>query len=245
MTDMKLNILLCDRFPGLLPEYIPSYASMFVRLFERNCDDFSYTITDVLDGELPSSDDDSDVYLVTGSNNGVYEDIPWIRNLLEWIRARASSCTCREQVGKGLIVGICFGHQAVAQALGGRVEKAPVGWGTGIRESKVTGEEGLRWFPSGVMRLMYNHHDQVVQLPEGAKVFASSDFCPVDGFTFGDNVITFQGHPEYVPEYAVHLIMDFADDEPMEVRTAALRSIGNMQHDGDTVARWITARVSG
>lgn len=227
---MRLNILLCDRFPGLLPEYIPTYESMFVRLFERACDDFSYVVTNVLDGELPAEDEESDIYLITGSNNGVYEDIPWIKALLKWIMENAM---------RRKMVGICFGHQAVAQALGGKVEKAPVGWGTGVRESRLEGEEALRWFPSGVMRLMYNHHDQVMVLPAGAKVFASSTFCPIEGFTIGDNIITFQGHPEYVPEYAVHLIMDFADDEPLEVRQKALRSIGNMQHDGATVARWI------
>ena len=228
---MKLNILLCDRFPGLLPEYIPSYESMFIRLFERNCDDLTCEVFYVPDGEYPAHVDADDICLITGCNMSVYDDVAWIRRLLAWIA---------EADGKRLrVVGICFGHQAVAQALGGRVERAAVGWGTGVRESAVTGDEALRYFPRGRMRLMYNHHDQVTVPPPRAVVFASSDFCPVDGMRIGSHIITFQGHPEYVPQYNVHLIVDFAADEPDEVKTAALRSIGNMEHEGDTVARWI------
>ena len=233
---MKLNILLCDRFPGLLPEYIPSYESMFIRLFERNCERLSYEVFYVPDGEYPDEVNDRDVYLITGCNLGVYDDVPWIKRLLSWI-AMADSRRLK-------VVGICFGHQAVAQALGGRVERSPKGWGTGVRRSVVSGAEALRRFPKGSMCLMYNHHDQVVQLPPKAVVFASSDFCPVDGFYIGSHIITFQGHPEYVPQYNVHLIVDFAADEPAEVKTAALRSIGNMEHEGDAVAKWIEARFA-
>lgn len=231
---MKLNILLCDRFPGLLPEYIPSYESMFIRLFERNCRDFTYEVFDVLDGKFPGEVNRQDVYLITGCNLGVYDDVDWIKQLLQWI-----VMADRERLK---VVGICFGHQAVAQALGGKVERAAVGWGTGVRESTIIDGEALRRFPTGRMRLMYNHHDQVVSLPPHATVFATSTFCPVEGFYIGDHIITFQGHPEYVPQYNVHLIVDFAADEPEDVKTAALRSIGNMNHDGDIVAQWIAER---
>lgn len=233
---MRLHILLCDRFEGILPEYIPSCEAMFTSLFKKNCPEMTTTVHDVTKGLFPEETDKNDICLITGCNRSVYDDVEWIRRLTEWIRAADRRGTN--------IVGICFGHQAIAQALGGTVERARNGWGAGIRESVVTGNEALRHFPSGRMRLMYNHHDQVTAPPTRATVFAKSDFCPVDGFTIGRHIITFQGHPEYIPQYAVHLIMDFADDEPVNVRREALRSIGNMQHDGDIVAKWIYSRFA-
>lgn len=231
---MKLNILLCDRFPGLLPEYIPSYESMFVKLFRGCCDELEYKVYAVMDGIMPPAADDGAVNLITGCNMSAYDDVPWIDRLREWVR----EAHCQRLP----MVGICFGHQLIAQALGGKVERSSRGWGTGIREARLVGEEARRHFPRQRMRLMYNHHDQVVELPEGATLFATSPFCPIEGYTIGHHIITFQGHPEYDPQYAVHLLMDFADAEPIEVRRAALRSIGNYAHDGALVARWIAER---
>lgn len=233
---MKINILLCDRFPGLLPEYIPSYASMFTRLFSNNCRGVEFTVFNALEGELPDVAEDGSVYLITGCNLSAYDDVGWIKELINWVKAADEK--------RLKLVGICFGHQLIAQALGGSVRRSEKGWGTGVRESTIIGEEPLRHFPKGRMRLMYNHHDQVMALPPRASLFATCDFCPVDGFTIGNHIITFQGHPEYVPQYAVHLIMDFADNEPLETRIAALKSIGSYEHDGDAVARWIVERFS-
>lgn len=245
---MKLKILLCDRFPGLLPDYIPSYEAMFVRLFAAVVAPLSYEVYYVPDGELPdlpaeattggdaTEDDEPTVHLITGCNLSVYDDVAWIRPLLDWIR-RA------HRAGRN-IVGICFGHQAVAEALGGHVERAAVGWGIGIRTSSLEGEEIAAYFPDGTMHLLYNHHDQVVAVPPRATVFARSAFCPVEGMLIGDNIVTLQGHPEYVSEYAVHLIMNFADDEPLPVRIAALRSIGAKQHDGRRVTAFIVDRFN-
>lgn len=231
---MKLNILLCDRFPGLLPEYVPSYESMFIRLFRKNCPQMDFAVYDTLDGTLPEETNNNDIYLITGCNLSAYDDVGWIRDLSAWIVAADAR--------RAKMVGICFGHQLIAQALGGRVIRSPKGWGVGIRESRLTDPEALAEFPGGHLRLLYNHHDQVVQLPERARVFATSDFCTVDGFMIDNHIITFQGHPEYTPEYAVHLIADFAADEPLKVRREALSSIGLHEHQGDLVARWIAKR---
>ena len=229
-----MRLLLCDTFPGLLPEYIPSYAWMFTRLFDSvSAQPGDYEVYPAMEGIFPPLQPNDDIHLITGCNLSVYDDVDWIRALLHWIR-RADQLQLK-------VVGICFGHQAVAQALGGQVHRATVGWGTGIRESQVSGE-ALHYFPEGHMRLFYNHHDQVTDLPPAATRIATSAFCPNEAFTVGSHIITFQGHPEYLPSYAVHLLMNFADDEPPAVRQAALRSIGLHQHQGDTVARWILQR---
>lgn len=229
---MIINILLCDTFPGLLPDYIPSYASMFTTLFNSVRDDITYITYRTMDGELPVPKADGGIYLITGCNQSAYDDTPWIKQLLRWI-VSANDAHAK-------VVGVCFGHQCIAQALGGKVEKAPQGWGFGIRESRIVDVDTLRRFPDGRLRLMYNHHDQVTALPSEATLIATSDFCPIESFRMGDNILSFQGHPEYIPEYELHLLNYFSADEPEEVKQKARRSLETPQHHGRDVARWIT-----
>lgn len=223
--------MLCDTFPGLLPDYIPSYVSMFTRLFDSVASDVEYTVFQTMEGELPITFVDDELYLITGCNQSAYDDTPWIKGLLAWI--------VEADKAKAHVVGICFGHQCVAQALGGRVERAAVGWGFGIRESTVVDAEALKFFPDGKLRLMYNHHDQVVKMPDSAKLVATSDFCPVESMRIGHHILTFQGHPEYVPDYERHLLKYFADDEPQQVKDNARKSLDTMEHQGQIVAQWI------
>lgn len=234
---MKINILLCDTFPGLLPDYIPSYVSMFTQLFDAVTDTAEYEVFPAYQGVLPDVLRKGELYLITGSNAGAYEKADWIRRLLGWIRM------AHEKRVK--LAGICFGHQAIAQALGGQVEKAPQGWGTGIRTSELLDKEALPYFPEGVMRLLYNHHDQVVRLPEVAKRVATSSFCVNDSFRIGNHILTFQGHPEYTSQYARHLITNHAPDEPLIVKTQALQSLDMLAHQGFTVARWLIEFAGG
>lgn len=234
---MRINILLCDTFPGLLPHSIPSYVSMFTRLFDSVCEGIDYEVFRAFDDHFPPTDAAAGMYLITGCNQSAYDDTPWIKHLLEWI-VSASRAQCN-------MVGICFGHQCIAQALGGTVRRATVGWGTGIRESRLIDEEGLRYFPNGSMKLLYNHHDQVVKLPPKATLVATSAFCPVESFRIDRHVLTFQGHPEYVAEYAEHLLRNFSYNEPRETVEQALQSLTKGQHQGTTVARWLVEHFNG
>lgn len=228
---MRINILLCDTFPGLLPDYIPSYIYMFTNLFDSVERGIEYNIYRAMDGELPYPDPNGGLYLITGCDQSAYDDTPWIKALLQWI--------VKAYEAKAKLVGICFGHQCIAQAMGGRVERAPQGWGFGIRESHVIDGEAQRYFTDGRMRLMYNHHDQVTVLPPTATLVATSDFCPVESFRIGNNILTFQGHPEYIVDYERHLLANFADNEPEQVKVKALESLNTMDHQGTIAARWI------
>lgn len=234
MLFMKINILLCDTFPGLLPPEIPSYASMFEDLFRSVLNNYFFQIYPVMEGKLPSIIHKNELYLITGCNRSVYEDIPWIQDLLQWIRQAHSL--------KAHVAGICFGHQAIAQALGGLVEKFPGGWGTGIREAEVL-DKGLKeFFPEGKMHLLYNHHDQVLRLPAGATPLATSDFCKYEAFRIDDHLIAFQGHPEYTSDYELHLLKNHAQDEDATVKRKAEDSIRQFIPQGKAAVQYIISQ---
>ncbi len=228
---MKINLLLCDTFPGLLPPEIPSYASMFVDLFRSVSHNAEFEVYEVMNGRLPSETHPDEFYLITGCNRSVYEDEGWIQALLQWIQDAASA--------HANLVGICFGHQAISQALGGHVEQYKGGWGVGIRESIVLDENLKRFFPEGRMHLLYNHHDQVLKLPNRAITLATSDFCRYEAFRIDNHILAFQGHPEYTSAYELHLLHNHASDEDELIRQRAIASIQKYHHQGKTIAQYI------
>ena len=227
----KINLLLCDTYPGLLPESIPSHESMFYNLFRPINPEPTFNIYRVMDGELPEQFEPDTLYLIPGSNNAAYDNLPWIFTLQDWIREAV--------VRRVPLVGICFGHQIIAQALGGHVERFPGGWGVGIREMEVLDADLLPYFPDRKMRLIVNHHDQVTRLPEGAIPIASSDFCRYEGFRIGDHILTFQGHPEFIVDYERHLILNHSEGEDDVVKQRALETLETMRPQGNVVAEFM------
>lgn len=134
----------------------------------------------VVDMEFPESVDDADGWLISGSKHGVYDDLPFIQPLENFIRDVYSAGVP--------MVGVCFGHQIMAQALGGRVEKYSGGWSVG-RVAYDFGEETLA--------LNAWHQDQVVDLPPDAEITASTDFCTYAGLAYKGRAISIQPHPEF------------------------------------------------
>lgn len=231
MRQPVINLLLCDTFPGLLPESIPSHEYLFEKRFHFVDLNIIFKVFRALDGELPEHPAADELYLITGSNNAAYDTLPWILDLQDWIRKTA--------ILQVPMVGICFGHQVIAQALGGRVERYAGGWGVGIREMEVLDADLLPFFPDKKMRLIVNHHDQVMELPEGAIPLATSDFCRYEGFRIGHHILTFQGHPEFTVDYERHLILNHAEDEDDAVKRRALETLEEMEHQGEVVAEFL------
>lgn len=192
----------------------------------------------VLDGVLPDSPDEADVWLITGSRFGAYEDHPWIAPLEAFIRDVRDAGVP--------MVGICFGHQVIARALGGRVAKSDKGWGVGVHEYKIRNWPEELGPPPATMRLRAFHQDQVETLPEGAEVIASSPFCEYAALWYPGFAVTFQAHPEYRPEFAADLIR-VRTGTAFDQATAegGLRTVGEETTASDLAERvrgWVMAR---
>jgi GMP synthase (glutamine-hydrolysing) len=222
---MKLGLLVCDH---VRPEFVAvsgDYPDMFRRLFEGH-QDVELVVYDAIDGEIPTDPSECDAWLTTGSRHSVNDDLPWIRRLEDFVREVA-----RTDVP---FIGVCFGHQLIAKALGGSVVQSDRGWGVGIKEVEVKDGLGL-----GSYRILNSHQDQIETLPRGAEVLGWSEHCPVAMLGVGDNLIGIQGHPEFEPDYSRALMESrrglLIPEETVDAGLATLAS----EPDTDRLARWI------
>ncbi|MGR3473041.1 MAG: type 1 glutamine amidotransferase [Sulfitobacter sp.] len=218
---MKIGILQTGHSPEDFREQLGDYGEMFTKLLDGH--DFDFQIWSVVDGILPERVDEADGWLITGSKHGAYEDHDWIPLLEDFIRETYAD-------GRPMI-GVCFGHQVIAQALGGKVEKFTGGWSIGRTEYDMDGDK---------LALNAWHQDQVVELPEGAKVVASSDFCPYAALAYDNRIWTVQPHPEFGHDFIDGLIKTrgkgVVPDHQLEQATAALGGPIDNQKIADQMA---------
>jgi GMP synthase-like glutamine amidotransferase len=184
---MKIGILQTGHSPDNMIEQLGDYGEMFTKLLGGH--DFEFQIWSVVDGDFPDSAVDADGWLITGSKFGAYEGHDWIPPLEQLILAIRDT-------GRPL-VGVCFGHQIIAKALGGKVEKFDGGWSVGRTEYTVNGAP---------MALNAWHQDQVTALPQGAQVVGSSDFCANAALLYDNQIWTIQPHPEFNADFIDGLI---------------------------------------
>ncbi|QOL80881.1 type 1 glutamine amidotransferase [Pseudooceanicola spongiae] len=184
---MKIGILQTGHAPDEIRDAIGDYPKLFTQLLDGN--GFTFETFPVVDGVFPDSATTCDGWLITGSRHGAYEDHAWIPPLEDLIREIRDT-------GRPL-VGVCFGHQIIAQALGGKVEKFSGGWSVGA--TRYTGD-------AGDVTLNAWHQDQVTQVPEGARVVASSPFCENAALLYGDKIYTVQAHPEFTAPVVASLL---------------------------------------
>ena len=225
---MKVAILETGRPPGDLDQQFGDYSAMFRQLLGRG---FEIETFDVQAGKLPDPTAHH-AYMITGSPAGVYEPLPWIEPLQEFIRSADGA----------KMVGICFGHQIMAEALGGHVEKSDRGWGAGLHRYTVVRAEP--WIDtSGTIAVPASHQDQVVRQPPNTDVVAASDFTPFASLAWRDRpAISFQFHPEFSPAFAKALIEKRYDAVPDP--DAAIASL-DAPNDNARVAQWIRNFLNG
>lgn len=189
---IRIAILKTGSPPPALAARHGDYPAMFSALLGGGYDIETF---DAKAGEWPDAPG-FDAAVITGSSSGVYEPDPWIGGLLDWIRGAK---------GRTGLIGVCFGHQAMAQALGGRVEKSDRGWGVGLHRYDVGSIEPWMTPGAATIAIPASHQDQVIEKPAGARVVLSSDFTPFAGLAWDDDAISFQGHPEFTRAFAADL----------------------------------------
>jgi len=184
---MRIGILKCGQSPEVMREAKGDYDTMFERLLAGRGFDFDSYHVEAM--EFPRDVHEADGWLITGSRHGVYEDHAFIPLLEDFIR--------RAYAAAVPMVGVCFGHQIIAQALGGEVIKHPDGWAVGAQDYCFGGEP-----------VMLNawHQDQVVRRPERAEVVGTSPFCENAALVYGDRAFTVQAHPEFDDAFIEGLI---------------------------------------
>ncbi|HRO12584.1 type 1 glutamine amidotransferase [Amaricoccus sp.] len=219
---MKIGILETGEVHPDLKARHGDYPAMFEALLGAADPTLEFATVRVVAGELPASPTQADAWLVTGSRHGVYDDLPWIEPLKSFLR------TCyRARVP---LVGICFGHQILAEALGGRTVKSDKGWALGVQDYRLAIRPGWTAALPDRFSVRALHQDQVVALPPNATVLATSPHCEYAAIAYGDpespDAISLQPHPEFGPEFLDELLRLRAGTSfPAEAAAAARASL--------------------
>ena len=219
---MSLAILETGRPPGDLAATYGDYPDMFRELLGMIAPSY-----DVAAGDYPARVEDHGAYLITGSPAGVYEDLPWIGRLSAFLQLAR---------GRAKLVGVCFGHQIMAEAFGGHVDKSARGWGVGLQTYPIV--RHLPWMDNvSLVSVPASHQDQVVLQPPGTELIASSTFTPYAALAWADgSAVSFQFHPEFARAYAKALIAERYDRTPDP--DSAIASL-DAPNDNARVGEWI------
>lgn len=197
-ASLRVGLLECDHVREDLLHIAGDYRQMFADLFNRHAPQLELMNFDVRNGEFPASVDACEAFVCTGSRFSAYAPDDWIQELKGFLRQLREA--------DKPFVGICFGHQVLAEALGGKVEKAAQGWGIGVHSLNVIKTEGWMQPEKTSCGIQYTHQDQVLSLPENSVVLGESDHCPVAMFRVGEKMLGIQGHPEFPAAYAEALV---------------------------------------
>lgn len=220
---MQIGILQTGESPDALRADMGDYPDFFETLLAGR--GLTFRRWAVLRNEFPPGVNECDGWLITGSRFGAYEPHAWIPPLEEFIRTAYGAHVP--------VVGVCFGHQIIAQAMGGRVEKFPGGWSVGPT---------VYDFGDQTYRLNAWHQDQVTQKPESATVLASTDFCANAALLYDDRMFTVQPHPEFRKEFMEGLIKyrgpGLVPDPILADATARLETPTDSPSMADRIARF-------
>lgn len=232
---MRIGILETDKPDPEAIEKFGSYVEMFQRLFLSVDDQLEFDVYQVTEGHYPESIHECDAYLITGSKSSVYDEELWIKDLQDYV------VSLHDQRKK--LVGICFGHQIIAHALGGLTQKSEKGWGVGNTISYIEEDAFLgykAWIQDGnkTYSLLMSHQDQVVKLPDNATLIASNMHCVHDSFQIDNHILTFQGHPEFSEEYLKYSMDKRRHLIGEEKYNKAMDSL-KRSHEGQLVAQWL------
>ncbi len=227
---MKLGILETGKTADHLVDEYGHYPRIFADAFAGLDDALELVPFEVVNGQFPTSPHDCDAWLITGSKFGVYDPEPWIEPLKDFLRQARDA-----QVP---MIGVCFGHQIMAEAFGGSATKSEKGWGCGVHEYSIRQRPSWLKMDTDSFAMHAMHQDQVNSLPQDATVLASSPFCENAMVAYGDpehpDAISIQPHPEFTRGLGEALV-NFRKSEliPDPIANVALESFGQPVNNTD------------
>jgi GMP synthase-like glutamine amidotransferase len=223
---MKLTIIQTGESPQGLRDEFGRYPNQFPAMFTRAGESFDYERVHILDGEALPDPAGLEGIIITGSAAGVYDDLPWMPPLRAFIRDAYAAGTP--------MLGVCFGHQIMADALGGDVRKSEKGWGIGRHVYQLTAHPHFMQGAPQSLGLAASHQDQVMAPPDDAEVFLSSDFTPNAGLIYRNGrAISVQPHPEFDMAFSRALV-ELRRHNPLDDATCA-RALASLDHPTDNV----------
>lgn len=227
---MKIGILQCDDVRPQMQVTHGNYTDMFITLFSRIDATLKFEIWRCHESQLPGSINDADAWLITGSKYGVNDGYDWIESLSAFVQTLHAN--------KRPLTGVCFGHQLLAHALGGKVRKHPDGWGVGVSVNRITKHQPWMNPPQDHLNILVSHQDQVFNIPAEAQILATSDFCPMYMVQYGESTVGVQGHPEFTKQFAADLLESRRNIIDKTVVDAAMESFNN-NLDDQLLAKWL------
>ena len=202
---MKIAILQTDHIPEHRRDVAGgNYPEMFANLFFKLFLIVDLDVFDVTEGNYPTNYNLYDGFIITGSKAKAFDSLAWIERLKSEVRNIYNN-------GQK-IIGICFGHQILAQALGGRVARAECGVATGVRSVEVLATKPWMDPYHHYLSLLFYHQDMVVELPENAELIGTSDYCQVQIFCVENQILGIQAHPEMLKVHNHALMEEYQDD---------------------------------
>ena len=226
---LRLAILDADKLYQPLQTRYHSYGQMFETLLRESDADWELKIYPVIDGVFPQSPNEFDACLITGSKFDSFGGEAWIVHLREYVQTLYQL--------KKPMVGVCFGHQLLAHALGGCTGRSTAGWGLGVMQYSITATPDFVDDLQSIS-LLVSHQDQVHTLPPQATRLMSNSFCPNAAFYIPGQVLAIQGHPEFTVDYARDLL-DLRESVLPASDVNRARATFEFAHDGLLVGRWI------
>jgi len=214
-----------------------SFPEMFERLIGAEDRSITFDVVSVIDGEALPDPSTLQSILITGSSAGVYDKLDWIAPLEDFVRAA--------YVGQIPMIGVCFGHQLMAQALGGIVRKSEKGWGIGRHVYDVVPGNGI--IDGEHIAIAASHQDQVIEPPAGARTILSSPFTEHAGLLYGNGAaFSVQPHPEFDTGFA-YLCCELREGQAPDAVVAAAKASLSEPVDnarlGYAMARYLTRRA--
>ncbi|GLR87505.1 type 1 glutamine amidotransferase [Bradyrhizobium iriomotense] len=189
----RITIIETGSIPRKHRERHGSFPDMFERMIRTECPSAAFDVVSIPNGEAPPDARGLEAILITGAAAGVYDGLDWIAPLEEFVRTAHAN--------KTPMVGICFGHQLIAQALGGVVRKSDKGWGIGRHVYQVAPDNGV--IAGAELAVACSHQDQVVEPPRNARTILYSKFAPHAGLLYANGTtLSVQPHPEFDASFA-------------------------------------------